>query len=46
MCAFDDLIFRISNQGEDEGKLRRWSYITITCKNNLKTTDMLLPSNR
>ena len=38
MIAFDDLVFNISDQGQDHRKLGRWSYITITGKNNLVTT--------
>ena len=38
MVAFDDLVWRITDQGEDDRLLGRWSYITITGKNNLKTT--------
>ena len=36
--AFDDLVFRISEQGCDTRKLGRWSYISVTGKNNLTTT--------
>ena len=38
MVAFDDLVFNISDQGADSRKLGRWSYITITGKNEVKTT--------
>ena len=37
-AAFGDLVFRISEQGADERKLGRWGFITITGKNDLKTT--------
>ena len=37
-AAFGDLVFRISDQGEDERKLGRWGFITITGKNDIKTT--------
>ena len=38
MIGFDDLAFRISEQEEDDRGLGRWSIITITGKNGLKTT--------
>ena len=36
--AFDELVPRICEQGEDFRRLGRWSYITIAGKNNIKTT--------
>ena len=36
--AFGDVVFRISDQGCDERKLGRWSHMTITGKNDLRTT--------
>ena len=36
-CAFDELVFGICNQGSDNRKLGRWSYIIIEGKNSLKT---------
>ena len=38
MVAFNDLVFNISDQGADNRNLGRWSYITITGKNEVKTT--------
>ena len=38
MIAFDDIVFNISDQGQDHRKLGRWSFVTITGKNNLVTT--------
>ena len=38
MAAFDDVVFKICEQGEDFRHLGRWSYITIAGKNNMKTT--------
>jgi len=38
MMAFGDLVFGISNQDSDFRKLGRWSTITITGKNMIKTT--------
>ena len=36
--AFDDLVPRICDQGEDFRKLGRWNYITIAGKNNIRTS--------
>ena len=36
--CLDDVVFRISDQGNDERQLGRWSYITFEGKNKLKTT--------
>ena len=36
--VFNDVLFRITDQGEDKRKLGRWSNITLTGKNDLKTT--------
>ena len=36
--AFSDILFRITDQGEDTKKLGRWSYIILTGKNELRTT--------
>ena len=38
MIGYDDLAFRISNQEEDSRNLGRWSILTLTGKNGLKTT--------
>lgn len=38
MCMFNDLTFCITEQGQDVRKLGRWSFFTVTGKNNLKTT--------
>ena len=38
MVAFDDIAFHITSQSEDDRNLGRWSMITITGKNGLKTT--------
>ena len=38
MIGFDELAFRISMQEEDDRGLGRWSIITLTGKNGLKTT--------
>ena len=38
MIAFNDVVYRISEQGCDGRLLGRWSYFTITGKHNLKTT--------
>ena len=35
---FGEAVFRISDQGADKRNLGRWSYFTITGKNDLKTT--------
>ena len=40
MIAFDDVVFRISDQGYDERLLERWVYFTIKVKNRLKTTSV------
>ena len=37
-CVLNDSVFRICNQGQDERKLGRWSFISFNGKNNLKTT--------
>ena len=36
--AFNELVFRISEQGQDYRKLGRWNFVTITGKNDIKTT--------
>ena len=36
--VFNDVLFRITDQGKDKRKLGRWSNITLTGKNDLKTT--------
>ena len=36
--AFNELVFRISAQGQDYRKLGRWNFVTITGKNDIKTT--------
>ena len=36
--AFDELVPRICDQGEDFRRLGRWNYITLAGKNNIKTT--------
>ena len=36
--VLNDVIFRITDQGEDDKKLGRWSYITLTGRNEMKTT--------
>ena len=38
MVSFNDLVPRISKQGSDERKLGRWSYVTLTGKNAIKST--------
>ena len=38
MVAFDELKFHITSQGADDRRLGRWSYMTITGKNAIKTT--------
>ena len=38
MLMLGDVSFRISDQGEDSRNLGRWSYITLTGKNNATTT--------
>ena len=38
MVAFDDLVFPISNQGQDSRNLGRWGFVTINGKNELKTS--------
>ena len=38
MVAFNNLVFNISDQGYDSRKLGRWSYFTITGKNDIITT--------
>jgi hypothetical protein len=38
MLMLGDVSFRISDQGEDSRNLGRWSYITLTGKNNTTTT--------
>ena len=35
---FNDVLFRIIDQGEDKRKLGSWSYITLTGENEMKTT--------
>ena len=40
MVAFNDLVFRICDQGADSRKLGRWSFLTINGKNEIKTTFM------
>ena len=37
--AFNDFLFRISDQGVDERKLVRWNILTITGKNNLQISN-------
>ena len=36
--AFNDIWFRISDQGCDSRDLEQWSYITLTGKNGLQTS--------
>ena len=38
MCAFNELVFKICQQGQDERKLGCWSLFTIQGKHYLKTT--------
>ena len=38
MIAFDEVHFHVTEQGEDDRRLGRWSYMTITGKNAVKTT--------
>ena len=38
IACFDDAVFRISEQGNDSRQLGRWSFVTFTGKNDLKTT--------
>ena len=38
MIGFDEIVFKISNQGNDTSKLGRWSWATLTGKNNAKST--------
>ena len=38
MCAFNDFVFRISEQSFDKRRLGRWSSLTIRGENKLKTT--------
>ena len=38
MVAFDEVMFHITEQGSDNRHLDRWSYMTITGKNAVKTT--------
>ena len=38
MIAFNEVVFHISDQGQDYRKLGRWSFLTLTGKNELKTT--------
>ena len=38
MCAFNDFVFRISEQSCDKSRLERWTSLTIRGGNKLKTT--------
>ena len=38
MVAFNDLVFPISDQGQDHRNLGRWGFITFNGKNDLKTS--------
>ena len=38
MIGFDEIVFRITKQGNDISKLGRWSWIILTAKNNTNNT--------